>query len=137
VSVFRFIAAEEAEHPIAALCRVFGVSRAGSYAWRGRAPSARARADGELTRRIRQIHATSRGTSGSPRGHAELRAGGVRCGRNRVARLVRRADLVGCRRRRPRPRTTTPDRRAVPAPDLVRRAFRPAAPDRLWGADLT
>jgi putative transposase len=137
VSVFRFIAAEEAAHAVATLCRVFGVSRSGYYAWRGRAPSARARADGALTARIHEIHTTSRGTYGSPRVHAELRATGVRCGRNRVARLMRQASLTGCRRRRPRPRTTTPDRRAAPAPDLVRRAFRPAAPNRLWVADLT
>jgi putative transposase len=137
VSVFRFIAAEEAGHAVATLCRVFGVSRSGYYAWRGRAPSARARADGVLTARIREIHATSRGTYGSPRVQAELRATGVRCGRNRVARLMRQAALAGGRRRRPRPRTTTPDRRATPAPDLVQRAFRPGAPDRLWVADLT
>jgi len=136
VSVYRVVAAEQAKHRIATLCRVLGVSRAGYYAWRRRPPSARARADGELTRRIHQIHAMSRGTYGSPRVHAELRAAGVRCGRRRVARLMRAADLAGCRRRR-RPRTTVPDRWATPAPDLVRRQFRPVAPDRLWVADIT
>ena len=30
-----------------------------------------------------------------------------------------------------------PDRQAALAPDLVRRQFRPAAPDRLWVADIT
>ncbi len=136
MSVYRVIAAEQAHHRIGTLCRVLGVSRAGYYAWRHRPPSARARADGELTRRIHQIHTMSRGTYGSPRVHAELQAAGVRCGRRRVARLMRAAGLAGCQRRR-RPRTTVPDRQATLAPDLVRRQFRPAAPDRLWVADIT
>ena len=137
MSVFRCSAAEEAAHAVATLCRVFGVSRSGYYAWRRRAPAARARAASALTARIPAIQTSSRGTYGRPREPAELRAAGVRCGRNRVARLMRRAGLAGCHRRRRRPRTTTPDRRAIPAPDLVQRAFRPPAPDRLWVADLT
>jgi HTH-like domain len=71
----------------------------------------------------------SRGTDGSPRVHAELQAAGVRCGRRRVARLMRAAGLAGCQRRR-RPRTTVPDRQATPAPDLVRRQFRSPWPTR-------
>jgi putative transposase len=137
VSRFRFIEAERARHGVALLCRVLGVSRAGFYAWRRRLPSARARADGELTRRIHQIHAASRGTYGSPRVHAKLRAAGIGCGRRRVARLMRAAGLAGCHRRRRRPRTTVAAAAAVRAPDLVQRAFRPAAPNRLWVADIT
>jgi len=39
-------------------------------------PSARAIADDALLRRVRTIHAVSRGTYGAPRVHAELRAEG-------------------------------------------------------------
>jgi putative transposase len=69
--------------------------------------------------------------------HAELAdAHGVRCGRKRVARLMRTAGLAGCHRRRA-PRTTRRDAAAAPAPDPVRRAFATDAPDRLWVADIT
>jgi putative transposase len=44
---------------------------------------------GARIHRIRAVHAASRGIYGSPRVHAELVAGGVRCGRERVARLMR------------------------------------------------
>jgi len=137
---YRFVAAEAGHHAIALLCRVLRVSRAGYDAWRDRPPSARQQADQRLTERIRQIHQTSRGTYGSPRVHAELRAGGERCARTRVARLMRLARLQGCHRQRRRVRTTVPDRAATPAPDRVERAFAPeqvGAPDRLWVADIS
>ena len=140
MSCYRFIAAHVAQHPVALSCRVFGVSRSGYYAWRGRAASARARADAALTARITTIHRTSRGTYGSPRVQAELRATGERCGRRRVARLMRAAGLRGCHGRRRCVRTTTRDRQATPAPDRVERAFTPAAagaPNRLWVADIS
>ena len=137
---YQFIAAHAAQHPVALSCRVLGVSRSGYYAWHGRAASARARADAALSERITAIHQTSRGTYGSPRVQAELRAAGERCGRRRVARLMRQAGLRGCHGRRRHLRTTVPDRQAMPAPDRVERTFAPAAvgaPDRLWVADIS
>jgi putative transposase len=65
-----------------------------------------------------------------------LRALGVRCGRKRVARLMRVRGLVGCHRRR-RLGTTTREPAAALAPDQVRRQFVAAAPDRLWTTDIT
>lgn len=56
--------------------------------------------------------------------------------RKRVERLMRCASLSGLVRRR-RGRTTIRVPGVAVAPDLVRRDFRPEAPDRLWVADLT
>ena len=136
MNLFRFVDAEKAYLPVALLCRMLGISRSGYYAWRGRSPSRRSREDAALTERIAQIHRRSRETYGYPRVHAELRALGVRCGRRRVARLMREAGLRGCMRGKRR-RTTRRDRNAVPAPDLVERKFAATAPDRLWLADIT
>jgi hypothetical protein len=60
--VFRFMSAHQADFPIKTMARVFKVSASGYYAWRGRPASARATTDADLTRRIRAIHAASRGT---------------------------------------------------------------------------
>lgn len=57
-------------------------------AWLKRPPSAHTLADALLLKRLRTIHANSRETYGSPRVHAELRAGGEKHGRKRVARLM-------------------------------------------------
>ena len=136
MSRYRVIHAERAAYPIALLCRVLQVSRSGYYAWAGRGVSARAQADEELTVQIAAAHARSRRTYGAPRVHAELRAGGVRCARKRVARLMRAAGLVGCHQRR-RARTTVADPAQPPAPNLVAREFAAPAPNRLWIGDLT
>lgn len=136
MSAYRFILVEKANHSIACLCRVLGVARSGYYAWCRRQPSRRRRADAALSRQIRTIHQQSRATYGAPRVHAELRAQGVRCGRKRIARLMRQAGLVGCHRRRRRTLTRR-DPQAQPAPDLVERNFQADVPNQLWVADLT
>src|SRR6202022_2363053 len=116
IRVFPFMSANQAFFPIATMARVLGVSTAGYYAWRSCLPSARAIADDALLRRVRTIHAVSRGTYGAPRVHAELRAEGQAVARKRIARLMRAAGIVGGSR----PRgviTTRRDRDARPAPD--------------------
>lgn len=133
---FRFVDAEKARFPVSLVCKMVGVSKSGYYAWRSRAPSRRSREDAALTEKIREIHERSRETYGYPRVHAEMCALGIRCGRRRVARLMRKAELRGCMRGRRR-RTTRHDPRAVPAADLVKRNFCATAPDRLWTADIT
>jgi putative transposase len=136
VSCFRLIEAEKADHSVPRLCRVLGVSRSGYYAWKRRSPSERARFDAVLSEKIETIHRNSRATYGAPRVHAELRAIGIRCGRKRVARLMRQAKLRGCLRGR-RMRTTHRIALQQAAPDLVARNFSSGAPDRLWVADIT
>ncbi len=136
MSIFNLIDAERASYPVAVLCRVLGVSKSGYYAWRARPPSERRRQDTLLTEKIREIHSRSRETYGYPRVHAELRSLGVRCGRRRVARLMRAAGLRGCVRGKKR-RTTRRDPRAAPAPDLLCRDFVAARPNKVWLADIT
>jgi putative transposase len=117
------------------LCRVLCVSRAGYYDWHGRGPSARAQADAVLLAEIREIHAGSRKTYGSPRVHAALRARGHCCSRKRVARLLRAEGLTG--RRQPRYVVTTQGGGGYQvAANLLARRFCPGAL-RAWAADLT
>jgi transposase InsO family protein len=119
---------------VAVACRKLGVSASGYYEWRTRPPSPRTVADNALTTQIRQIHTMSRGTYGVPRVHAELRLGcGVRCGRKRVARLMRVTGLQGIYIRRKHRRCSAPPVHD----DLVQRRFVADAPNRLWLTDIT
>ncbi len=104
-------------------------------AWRQRDRSAPAQADEQVVEHIRLIHHASRGTSGVPRVHAELASAGTRCGRQRIARLLRGAGLVGCHRRRPF-HTTQRDPQAELAPDLVQRTFAAPVLNALGVADI-
>ena len=133
---FAFIAVEKANFPVRVLCRVLDVSRAGFYAWQGRAPSAHAQADERLGLEITAIHEETRQRYGSPRVHAELRDRGHRTSRKRVARLMRDRELAGRRRRRVR--ATTDSGHAFPvAPNVLARQFDQPAPDRAWVTDIT
>jgi putative transposase len=136
VSAYAFVEREKAAHAVTTLCRALGVAPSGYWAWRTRGHSARAQADARLSAQIRALHQASRGTYGAPRIHAALAADGTRCGRKRVARLMRTAGLVGCHRRRPF-HTTQRDPQAELAPDLVQRQFTASAPNTLWIADIT
>ena len=119
------------------MCRLVGASTSGFYERRHRPPSARAVADAELLVKIREAHALSRGTYGSPRVHAELRLGmNIACGRKRVERLMRIDGLEGISRRR-RKGCTKRNPFDAPSDDLVDRNFRVDEPDRLWVADIT
>lgn len=75
------------------LCAVYGVTRAGYYAWRRRPASTPAARDRELQRRIQQVFQQHHGTYGSPRIHRALRAMGWAVSRRRVERLMRTAGL--------------------------------------------
>ena len=135
---YRFVEREKGRFHFTILCRVLGVSPSGYRAWARGPATGRATADAALLAAIRAIHAASRGTYGAPRVHAALRAEGWRVSRKRVARLMRAAGIVGVhRRRRAAPVRRPAHRAATTAPDLVRRDFSAAAPDRLWVADIT
>lgn len=77
------------------MCRVYGVTRAGYYAWCSRPASKRKRENERLIERIRAEHRRSRGIYGSPRVYQALRQRGCRVGENRVARLMRAQGIKG------------------------------------------
>ena len=118
------------------MCRVLEVSTSGYYAWRSRPASKRAREDAVLLRRIRTIHAASRETYGVPRVYKEFVENNESVGRDRIARLMRRACLRGVSPRR-FVTTTRRNEATRPAPDLVERRFRAERPNQLWVADIT
>jgi len=77
------------------LCRRYGVTRSGYYAWLHRKRSERCGEEERLRARVGAIFQASEGTYGSPRIHEVLRQAGVRVGRKRVARLMRQDGLKG------------------------------------------
>lgn len=121
------------------LCDTVGVSRSGYYSWRGRPEAERSISNGGLIKRIRAIHEKSDRTYGSPRVAAELRAEGLRCGDNRVARLMREEGLISESVKKFKI-TTTDSNHDLP---IAERIFETEnvdavmAPNQVWGGDIT
>jgi hypothetical protein len=130
------VKANQAIYRVKTMCRVLEVSRSGFYAWRKRESSARSRANATLLEAIQEIHAESDKTYGAPRIHAELEDRGPQASLNRVARVMREAEIQGVSPRKWK-RTTLRAKRARPAPDLVDRDFTATGPNQLWVADIT
>jgi transposase InsO family protein len=133
---YRFIQQHRKQFPISAMCRVMQVSPSGYYDWRARPQSPRAGQNRALVVRIKAAHTRSRQTYGRRRLHVQLQRDGVRCSRNRVARLMRQEGLQGRRRRGFR--VTTDSRHGLPvAPNLLARDFSATGPNQVWLSDIT
>ena len=121
-------------YPVRMMCDALKVSTSGYYDWQARPESPRARYDRQLTKTIRQVHAESDGTYGSPRVHAELNATGHPCGRPKVARLMHLAGLKGCPKRRFRVTTKSGMTRAS---NLLEQDFSAETTNERWASDIT
>jgi putative transposase len=78
---------------VSPLCRRYGVTAAGFYAWRQRGVSARAKQDRILLDEIERLFHVHRERYGSPRLYQAMRRAGWHVSRRRIARLMRAAGL--------------------------------------------
>jgi putative transposase len=101
---YEFMEEHRETYKVKSICKVLKVSRSGYYAWSTRHPSRGKQANEELLERIRKIHCQNRRLYGSPRITAALHEEGIRCGKKRVARIMKdhsiRADVKKRRFRR-------------------------------------
>lgn len=118
------------------MARVLGVSRSGYYAYRQRKPSLREQEQAQLTQKIQAIFLQSRGTYGSPRIHAELRAQSIFCSRPRVARLMKKAGIEA-KMQRLFKRTTQVDAKKIPATNVLNQDFSASRPNEKWASDIS
>jgi transposase InsO family protein len=133
---YDFIRRECKEYKVIRLCEVLEVSSSGFYDWLDRPESQRARVNRELTAKIRTYHKQSRGIYGSPKIHKDLVAAGETCGVNRVARLMKAADIKS-KMTRKFVITTNSKNTLQPAPDLLQRNFTTQRQDHAWVSDTT
>ena len=133
---FRFVQENRETFRVGKMCEVLKVSRSGYYAWRRRGPSEREEEDRRLAAQIREIHAANRKVYGSPRIYNALQDRGIRCGKHRVAKIMRFESLRG--RSQQRFRSTASVRAELPAaPNRLGRPFQSEQRDRIWVGDIT
>jgi transposase InsO family protein len=133
---FEFIDDHREELRVTRMCQVLKVSPSGYYAWRSRPVSAREMANRELVKKIETVYNESYETYGSPRVYSELKAQGVACSENRVARLMRLRGLQAKQVRRYKS-TTRRNKKHPVAPNLLKRDFVAERPDHKWLTDIT
>jgi putative transposase len=87
---------------------------------------------------IHEAYKSSRQTYGSPRIHAALKANGVDCCVNTVAKIMRQDGLKARPRRSKYKVTTTDSSHSLPvAENKLARAFERTAPNQVWVSDIT
>ena len=118
------------------MCRLYGVSPAGFYAWKGRSVSQRSMEDERLVEQIRQVHVDSLETYGSPRVHDDLIEWKERVSRKRIIRLMQ-ADGLKARVRKRYKVTTMSDHDQPVADNLLKQAFTAERPNQRWAGDTS
>lgn len=113
------------------------VTPSGFYAHQQKPRRPRRQHDQRLLQKIKPIFQESRKTYGSPRLHASLRREGERCGKNRIARLMREHNMKARQKRRFIPRTTQSDHDHPIAPNWLAKVPQPDQPDQVWVVDIT
>jgi transposase InsO family protein len=133
---YRFISAHRETFKVGRMCSLLKVSRSGYYAWCRRPESRRSRENRALEAKIRVLHAASHGIYGSPKIHKDLVDDGVHCGKNRVARIMREADIRS--RTKKKFKATTDSSHNLPvAANLLHQDFTAAVPDSVWVGDIS
>lgn len=131
------MAAHEDEYPVKRMCQAFSLQRSGYYAWKERPMSPREQANADLLTKIGEAFANSRSTYGSLRiQHYWLRKGHA-FSRYRVARLMKKAQLIPLKAAKWHPQTTKQRLGARTAPNLLDQEFSASGPNEKWVGDIT
>ncbi len=133
---YRFIDEHRRQWPVRLMCRLLQVSPGGYYTWRDRPASACRQRRQTLVVEIQAIHQQFKERYGSPRIYKELRARGLDCCVNTVAKLMRQQGIAAKTKRKFRSTTDSDHDRPV-AENILDRQFEPTAVNQVWVADIT
>jgi len=123
-------------YPITRFCELLEVSTSGYYDWKKRPPSKRACENQRITTKIRCLHKASHEIYGSPNIHKDLLEEGEHISINRVATLMKKANIKA--KTAKRFMITTHSKNTLkPAPDLLKRQLTASHKNRVWVTDTT
>jgi putative transposase len=137
---YAFIQCNKRVWPIRVQCQVLEVSVSGYHAHlaRGAAISQRRHLSEEaLLVHISAVYAENRGAYGWPRVWRQLRAQGLRVGKQRVQRLMQKHGIQARGKRRFKVLTSDSKHSLPIAPNVLDRKFSVKSPNQVWVGDLT
>lgn len=123
--------------PVAVMCHVLNVSRAGFYEWQARPLSARQVEDERLGQRVAECFWQGRGCYGTRRLKRALAQNGLVVSRRRIARLLKEQGLVCKTRKKHKPCTSGSHPEHAVVPNRLDRHFSVAAPNQCYVGDIT
>jgi len=139
---YAWIGRHKKQWPITVQCEVLSVSASGYFEHQRRkdtAPPANAgkrTSDEALLVHIKASHAGSKGEYGWPRIWKELRTNGIKVGKERIQRLMKRHGIKARGKRKFV--ATTDNKHNLPiVPNLLNRNFQPVQPNTVWTGDIT
>lgn len=137
---YAFIQRNKLVWPISVQCRVLLVSVSGYHAHLARRMvigQRRHLSEEALLVHISAVYAENRGAYGWPRIWRQLRAQGIRVGKQRVQRLMQKHGIQARGKRRFRVLTSDSKHSLPIAPNVLDRKFSVGSPNQVWVGDLT
>jgi transposase InsO family protein len=122
------------EFPVEKMSRVFGLTRSGYYRFLSSSKGKRAQEEEKLTREVKQIFYEHKKRYGSPRVFMELKERGVCCSEKRIAKIMKKNNLVAKRRKKWKgKRLVTKEKK----PNLLNQDFKAKKKNAKWVSDIT
>lgn len=131
---YQFIGRHSATHEVGELCEALGVSRSAYYRWHGAEASPRSRQDRQHKEAILEFHRKSGGRYGHRPIYHHLLEAGVKCGRDRVLRLMNELGLDGRRKKRFKPLTRANGGSFCYSLNRLRQRGQPTSCNEVWVA---
>ena len=133
---YQFIECNKNNFDISIICPLLGVKRSSYYAWKKRPESLRKKENMDLIKKIEIIHKKNNEIYGSPRIHSELKDQGIKCGKNRIAKLMKENGIFSKIKKKFRHKSKqSNDLNACE--NIVNREFNISMPNKVWVSDIT
>jgi len=133
---YRFIENHCSEFHVEKMCHVLNISRSSYYNWKTSGKSMRKTENEKLLREIRHVYEKSRKNYGAPRITVDLNENGIKCGHNRVEKLMRENNIIAKTKKKYKVTTNSKHNNPI-APDLLCKNFVAGRENEVWTSDIT
>ena len=123
-------------YSIERMAKVFGLSKSGYYSWIKRPESKSSIENKKLLKVIKEIHENSKKRYGSPKIYKALLKKGIKCGRNRLIRIMRENNIKSITKKKFKITTNSKHNNPV-YNNILNRQFEVKEPNKVWGSDIT
>jgi len=133
---YQFIEKIKDEYDISTICPVLGVKRSSYYSWKNRPEGKREKENIKLLQEIKKIYVNNKEIYGSPRICSELKDMGIKCGKNRVAKIMKNNGIISKIKKKYRYKSKCSNNLNM-CENILNRSFKIDRPDIVWVSDIT